>query len=141
MTKKTNDNHLTLEEKDQYSIEVDVVRNHIRFNLYGPLAKAAHIPNYIFHVEEALKSVKDGFTTLGHATTGKNPGFSTTPVFKKSFNMMAEKGLRKAAFVNVKKSVVHKMIIGVLSKLAKYEIKIFGTLEEAEKWLELKREE
>jgi len=136
---KNESEYLKLEEEGQYSIEVYPGKNHLQFNFFGELKKSADMPDYVKHVKTAVEKVKDGYTVLSYATTKKTPGFSTTAVFKDGLKVMESRNMSRVAFVSGTGNVLHKMVINVLSKLSKLEIKVFDDIDAAQVWLDLKK--
>lgn len=127
--------YLKLEEEGQYSIEVYPGKNYIQFNFYGELKKSEDIAHYVEHVAKALEKINDGYTVLSYATTKKTPGFSTTAVFKAGLKLMEARNMSRVAFVSGTGNILHKMVINVLSKLTKLEIKVFDEIDDAQLWL------
>lgn len=134
MSLKESD-YLKLEEEGQYSIEVYPGKNFVQFNFYGELKKSEDMAHYTEHVAKALEKVQDGFKVLSFATTKKTPGFSTTSIFKEGLKLMEARNMSRVAFVSGTGNVLHKMVINVLSKLTKLEIKVFDEIDAAQVWL------
>ena len=130
--------YFKLEEDGQYSVEVYPGKNYIQYNFYGDLKKQQDMAHYVEHVKKALEKVEDGYTVLSYASTKKTPGFSTTAVFKEGLKLMEARNMSRVAFVSGSGNLLHKMVINVLVKLTKLEIKVFDDIDAAQEWLGVK---
>lgn len=124
---------ITFEEKDQYIYTVDLKKNFVKLVFTGDLKKAEDIPNYVEHTRKVIELVKDGYAIIAHAKTGKSPGFSVITPFKESQKILQSKRTRKAAAVVER--IVQKMTVNVLIKLSGMAMKVFNSMDEAEKWI------
>lgn len=134
---KNSEGVIEFEEKDEYKIIADKIKNRLTFEFIGKWKKAAHVPNYVEHVKKAVTELKPGYSVLSSAVKASTPGFSTTGPLKDSLAYMREKGVGNVAVViSDKKGPIHQMVVNVVMKLAKLKARTFKIREEAEAWLD-----
>ncbi len=134
---------IRFEEPGQYIVEADVNNNRLNLTFNGYMRKKEDIPNYLEHVEKAVKALKSGYTSfVAIEKMSKAPSLATTGILRKSQSIVKEAGLSRAAVVLAKELVLQKMSLKVVTRLSGLaNVKIFDAKDEAEKWLAEAKEE
>jgi len=121
-----------------YTIHVDEAINRMYFAFMGEWKKPSQVPNFIKDIDEMIRHLKHGFTSLADTRDMKPPSEEMLPVLSLATEKLLTAGMKKQAMIIDKESMELVRATREVSKDIGTDEKMmqFSDPVKGEKWLD-----
>lgn len=122
----------TIDTNSYYTIGVDTEMNRIHIELNGFWKDTP--PQYLEHIDEAIKLVKQGFTVLADLTRLKAPPQNVSYVHIEAQKLLTRKGLSKTAELRPSRTIT-TLAARKWASNSNLNVRVFENYHQAIEWL------